>query len=42
MGVLDNIFGSSSNPAVPGGSLTKPLVIALLCFTGFALHGQRS
>ena len=25
-----NIFGSESNPAVPGGSLTKPLVIALL------------
>jgi uncharacterized protein YidB (DUF937 family) len=30
MGVLDDIFGSSSNPAVPGGNLTKPLVIALL------------
>jgi uncharacterized protein YidB (DUF937 family) len=30
MGALDNIFGSSSNPAVPGGNLTKPLVIALL------------
>jgi uncharacterized protein YidB (DUF937 family) len=25
-----NIFGSESNPAVPGGSLTKPLIIALL------------
>ena len=30
MGVLDDILGSSSNPAVPGGNLTKPLVIALL------------
>ena len=30
MGVLDDIFGSSSNPAAPGGNLTKPLVIALL------------
>jgi uncharacterized protein YidB (DUF937 family) len=25
-----NIFGSDSSPAVPGGNLTKPLVIALL------------
>jgi uncharacterized protein YidB (DUF937 family) len=25
-----NIFGSDSGPAVPGGSVTKPLVIALL------------
>ncbi len=25
-----NIFGSDSNPAVPGGSLAKPLIIALL------------
>jgi uncharacterized protein YidB (DUF937 family) len=25
-----NIFGSSDNPAVPGGNFTKPLVIALL------------
>jgi len=30
MGVLDDIFGSSSNPAVPSGNLTKPLLIALL------------
>jgi hypothetical protein len=29
MGVLD-VLGSSSNPAVPGGNLTKALVIALL------------
>jgi uncharacterized protein YidB (DUF937 family) len=25
-----NIFGSDSNPAVPGGSLAKPLIVALL------------
>ena len=25
-----NIFGSDSGPAVPGGSVTKPLIIALL------------
>ena len=30
MGVLDNIFGSQSGPAVPGGNVTKPLMIALL------------
>src|SRR5262245_48546427 len=30
MGVLDDVLGSSSNPAVPGGNLTKPLIIALL------------
>jgi uncharacterized protein YidB (DUF937 family) len=27
---MSNIFGSESGPAVPGGSVTKPLVIALL------------
>ena len=30
MGSLDNVFGSDSNSAVPGGNLTKPLMIALL------------
>jgi uncharacterized protein YidB (DUF937 family) len=30
MGALDNIFGSDSSSAVPGGSVTKPLMIALL------------
>jgi uncharacterized protein YidB (DUF937 family) len=30
MGLLDNMFGSDSGPAVPGGNLTKPLMIALL------------
>jgi uncharacterized protein YidB (DUF937 family) len=30
MGFLDNVLGSDSGPAVPGGNLTKPLMIALL------------
>ena len=30
MGLLDNVFGSGSGSAVPGGNVTKPLVIALL------------
>jgi len=30
MGLLDNVFGSSSGSAVPGGNVTKPLMIALL------------
>jgi uncharacterized protein YidB (DUF937 family) len=30
MGLLDNIFGAGSGPAVPGGNVTKPLMIALL------------
>jgi uncharacterized protein YidB (DUF937 family) len=40
MGVLDNIFGSSSNPAVPGGNLTKPLVIALLALLASRYMGS--
>ena len=30
MGLLDNVLGSSSGSAVPGGTVTKPLMIALL------------
>jgi uncharacterized protein YidB (DUF937 family) len=30
MGLLDNISGPSTGTAVPGGNVTKPLVIALL------------
>jgi uncharacterized protein YidB (DUF937 family) len=30
MGLLDSVFGSDSSSAVPGGNLTKPLMIALL------------
>ena len=32
MGLPDDIFGSDTNPAVPGGNITKPLVIALLAY----------
>jgi uncharacterized protein YidB (DUF937 family) len=34
MGLLDNIFGSDSGSAVPGGNVTKPLMIALLALLG--------
>ncbi len=30
MSSTSNLFGSDQNPAVPGGSLSKPLIIALL------------
>ena len=30
MGMLDDALGSSSNPAIPGGDLSKPLMVALL------------
>ena len=30
MGMLDDALGSSSNPAIPGGDLSKPLIVALL------------
>jgi hypothetical protein len=30
MGLPDNIFGSDSSSAVPGGNVAKPLMIALL------------
>jgi uncharacterized protein YidB (DUF937 family) len=30
MGLLDNVFGSDSSSAVPGGNVPKPLMIALL------------
>ena len=43
MGVLDNIFGSGSTTAVPGGNLTKPIIIALLgLLASRALSGSRS
>lgn len=32
MALPDNIFGSDDNPPVPGGNITKPLVIALLAY----------
>jgi hypothetical protein len=30
MGLLDSVFGSDTSSAVPGGNVTKPLIIALL------------
>jgi uncharacterized protein YidB (DUF937 family) len=43
MGVLDSIFGSGSATAVPGGNLTKPIIIALLgLLASRALSGSRS
>jgi uncharacterized protein YidB (DUF937 family) len=37
-----NIFGSESNPAVPGGSVTKPLIIALLALLASrAMSGEQ-
>ena len=30
MGLPDDVFASDTNPAVPGGHITKPLMIALL------------
>ena len=43
MGLPDNIFGSDTNPAVPGGSITKPLMIALLGYLAsrYLSGGQR-
>jgi uncharacterized protein YidB (DUF937 family) len=43
MGVLDNIFGSGSTTAVPGGNLAKPIIIALLgVMASRALSGSKS
>ena len=41
---MSNIFGSDSGPAVPGGNLTKPLVIALLALLAsrYMSGGQKS
>jgi uncharacterized protein YidB (DUF937 family) len=41
MGLLDNIFGSDSNTeAVPGGNLSKPLMVALLALLASRYFGQ--
>ena len=32
MGLPDDIFGSDTNPALPGGNITKPLMIAVLAY----------
>lgn len=40
MALPDDIFGSDDNPAVPGGNLTKPLVIALLAYLASRYFGS--
>jgi uncharacterized protein YidB (DUF937 family) len=37
-----NIFGSDQNPAVPGGSVAKPLIIALLALLASRYFGGKS
>jgi len=39
MGLPDDIFGSDTNPAVPGGNITKPLMIALLAYMASRYFG---
>lgn len=43
MGLFDNVFGSDSSPAVPGGNVTKPLMIALLALlaSGYLSRGRK-
>jgi uncharacterized protein YidB (DUF937 family) len=40
MALPDDIFGSDDNPAVPGGNITKPLVIALLAYLASQYFGS--
>jgi uncharacterized protein YidB (DUF937 family) len=40
MALPDDIFGSDDNPAVPGGNITKPLVIALLAYLASRYFGS--
>ncbi len=39
MALPDDVFGSDDNPAVPGGNITKPLVIALLAYLASRYFG---
>jgi uncharacterized protein YidB (DUF937 family) len=39
---IDRLLGSDSNPAVPGGKLTKPLIIALLALLASRYMGGGS
>jgi len=41
MGLPDDIFGSETNPAVPGGNITKPLIIALLAYMASRYFGSQ-
>ena len=36
-----NMFGSDQNPAVPGGSVAKPLIIALLALLAARSFGGK-
>jgi len=42
MGSTSNIFGSDQNPAVPGGSISKPLIIGLLALLASRYFGGKS
>ena len=42
MSSTSNIFGSDQNPAVPGGSISKPLIIALLALLAARAFGGKS
>ena len=42
MGLLDNVFGSGSSTAVPGGNVTKPLMIAFLALLASRYMGGGS
>ena len=42
MNSTSNIFGSDQNPAVPGGSLSKPLIIALLAMLALRYPAARA
>lgn len=39
MALPDDVFGSDDNPAVPGGNMTKPLIIALLAYLASRYFG---
>jgi len=40
MALPDDVFGSDDNPAVPGGNMTKPLIIALLAYLASRYFGS--
>jgi uncharacterized protein YidB (DUF937 family) len=40
MALPDDVFGSEDNPAVPGGNMTKPLIIALLAYLASRYFGS--
>ena len=42
MGSTSNMFGSDQNPAVPGGSISKPLIIGLLALLASRYFGGKS